>query len=178
MLYAVDQKASASEMQQWVPFMITAVELLPPTHGVSGLRAHLCKVPPCSWLAAEPARSLLQGRTGGDAAPGSPTRSGADPAGVQGLGALPVQAAPAGRNEWAVDSDVYHQCIGFWMLQSEQTIIRCVAAGEQKQGHGDAELLVNERHHSSCLGQPTGTNRPTKTLTRLSPAGPMVVQRK
>ena len=128
-------------------------------------------------LAAEPARSLLQGRTGGDAAPGSPTRSGADPAGVQGLGALPVQAAPAGRNEWAVDSDGYHQCIGFWMLQSEQAIIRCVAAGEQKQGHGDAELLLKELHHSSCLGQPTGTNRPTKTLTRLSPAGPMVVQR-
>ena len=38
-------------------------------------------------LAAEPARSLLQGRTGGDAAPGSPTRSGADPAGVQGFSA-------------------------------------------------------------------------------------------
>jgi hypothetical protein len=49
MLYAVDQQASSSEMQQWVSFMINAAELLPPMHGMSGLRAHLCKVPPCSW---------------------------------------------------------------------------------------------------------------------------------
>ncbi len=63
------------------------------------------------------------------------------------------------------------------MLQSEQAIIRCSAAREQKQRHGDAELLVKERIHSRCLGQPTGTNRPTKTLTRLSPAAPMAVQR-
>ena len=63
------------------------------------------------------------------------------------------------------------------MLQSEQAIIRCTAAGEQKQVHGDAELLVKERHHSSCLGQSTGTNRPTKPPTRLSPAGPMAVDR-
>jgi len=53
------------------------------------------------------------------------------------------------------------------MLQSEQAIIRSTAAGEQKQGHGDAELLLKERQHSRGLGQPTGTNRPTKTLTRL-----------
>lgn len=39
-----------------------------------------------------------------------------------------------------------------------------------------ADLLVNELHHSRGLGQPTGTNRPTKTLTRLSPAGPIAVQ--
>jgi hypothetical protein len=57
--------------------------------------------------------------------------------------------------------------MGFWMLQSEQAIIRCTAAGEQKQGHGDAELLLKERQHSRGLGQPTGTNRPTKSLTRL-----------
>ena len=63
------------------------------------------------------------------------------------------------------------------MLQSEHAIIRYAAAGEQKQGHGDAELLVKERLNSNCLGQPSSTNRPTKTLTRLNPAGPMAVQR-
>ena len=52
MLYAVDQQASSSEMQQWFLFMLTAVDLLPPTHGVSGPRAHLCKVLPCSWRRA------------------------------------------------------------------------------------------------------------------------------
>lgn len=39
------------------------------------------------------------------------------------------------------ESDGQHQCFCFWMLQSEQPVIRCTAAGEQKQGHGDAELL-------------------------------------
>ena len=63
------------------------------------------------------------------------------------------------------------------MLQLEQANIRCTAAGEQKQGHGDGELLLKERHHFRGLGQPTGTNRPPKTLTGLSPAGPMAVQR-
>jgi hypothetical protein len=60
-----------------------------------------------------------------------------------------------------------HQRLGFRVLQSEQAIIRCPAAGEQKQGHGDAELLLELRQHSSGLGQPAGANRPTKTLTRL-----------
>ena len=43
--------------------------------------------------------------------------------------------------------------------------------------HDDAELLLNERHHSRGLGQPTGTNCTLKTLTRLSPSGPMAAHR-
>lgn len=53
------------------------------------------------------------------------------------------------------------------MLQSEQPVIRCTAAGMQKQGHVDAELLLKQRQNTSGFGQPTGTDRPTKTLTRL-----------
>jgi len=43
-----------------------------------------------------------------------------------------LQATFAGRSQWTVDSDGYHQSVGFSMLQSEQAIIRCTAAGEQK----------------------------------------------
>ena len=63
------------------------------------------------------------------------------------------------------------------MLQSEQAIIRCTAAGEQKQVHDDAEVLLKERHHSRGLGQPSGMNCTPKTLTRLSRAIPMAVYR-
>ena len=37
----------------------------------------------------------------------------------------------------------------------------------QEQGHVDAELLLKQRQNTSGFGQPTGTDCPTKTLTRL-----------
>lgn len=50
---------------------------------------------------------------------------------------------------------------------AEHPVFRSPAAGEQKQGHVDSELLLEQGDDPRGLAQSTVTDRPTETLARL-----------
>ncbi|MFN9916259.1 MAG: hypothetical protein ACK53L_26960, partial [Pirellulaceae bacterium] len=50
------------------------------------------------------------------------------------------------------------------MLAAEQAVLRSPAAGEQKQGHLDAECLLEQGHHAAGLAQATAADRLVESL--------------
>jgi hypothetical protein len=67
----------------------------------------------------------------------------------------------------AACSDRQHKGCRFRMLQAKQTVIGCSPAGEQKQGHVNAELLFKQGQNPRRLAKATGTDRSAQTLARL-----------
>ena len=53
------------------------------------------------------------------------------------------------------------------MLQAEQAVGGGAATGEQEQGHGDAELLLEQAQHIGGLSQPAAPHRSRQTLAWL-----------